>query len=86
MDGVDVFKLFASDFGTVSVFAGERMINMMMMMMMMMMIQDDDEKKMCRLKNCFFFVFPFFPSKQKSSSKLKSKSNANFFFGIIRIR
>jgi hypothetical protein len=49
MDGVDVFKLFASDFGTVSVFAGERMINMMMMMMMMMMmIQDDDEKKMCR--------------------------------------
>jgi hypothetical protein len=29
MDGVDVFKLFASDFGTVSVFAGERMINMM---------------------------------------------------------
>ena len=46
MDGVDVFKLFASDFGTVSVFAGERMINMMMMMMMM--IQDDDEKKMCR--------------------------------------
>jgi hypothetical protein len=44
MDGVDVFKLFASDFGTVSVFAGERMINMMMMMM----IQDDDEKKMCR--------------------------------------
>ena len=27
MDGVDVFKLFASDFGTVSVFAGERMIN-----------------------------------------------------------
>ena len=47
MDGVDVFKLFASDFGTVSVFAGERMINMMMMMMMMM-IQDDDENKMCR--------------------------------------
>ena len=46
MDGVDVFKLFASDFGTVNVFAGERMINMMMMMMMM--IQDDDEKKMCR--------------------------------------
>jgi hypothetical protein len=45
MDGVDVFKLFASDFGTVNVFAGERMINMMMMMMM---IQDDDEKKMCR--------------------------------------
>jgi hypothetical protein len=44
MDGVDVFKLFASDFGTVNVFAGERMINMMMMMM----IQDDDEKKMCR--------------------------------------
>ena len=43
MDGVDVFKLFASDFGTVSVFAGERMINMMMMM-----IQDDDEKKLCR--------------------------------------
>jgi len=26
MDGVDVFKLFASDFGTVNVFAGERMI------------------------------------------------------------
>ena len=48
MDGVDVFKLFASDFGMVNVFAGERMINMMMMMMMMMMIQDDDEKKMCR--------------------------------------
>ena len=46
MDGVDVFKLFASDFGTVNVFAGERMINMMMMMMMT--IQDDDEKKMCR--------------------------------------
>ena len=50
MDGVDVFKLFASDFGTVSVFAGERMINMMMMM-----IQDDDEKKMRRQ-----FFFPFF--------------------------
>jgi len=66
MDGVDVFKLFASDFGTVSVFAGERMINMMMMMMM---IQDDDEKKMCRT----LFLFPFFPKcqKQKSSSKLK---------------
>jgi hypothetical protein len=42
MDGVDVFKLFASDFGTVNVFAGERMINMMMM------IQDDDEKMICR--------------------------------------
>ena len=42
MDGVDVFKLFASDFGTVNVFAGERM------MKMMMMIQDDDEKMMCR--------------------------------------
>ena len=52
MDGVDVFKLFASDFGTVSVFAGERMINMMMMMMM---IQDDDEKMMCR--QFFFFLF-----------------------------
>lgn len=38
MDGVDVFKLFASDFGTVNVFAGERIINMMMMM-----IQDDDD-------------------------------------------
>ena len=79
MDGVDVFKLFASDFGTVSVFAGERMINMMMMMMMM--IQDDDEKKMCR----YIVSFSLF-SKQKSSSKLKSKSNANFFFGIIRKR
>jgi len=63
MDGVDVFKLFASDFGTVSVFAGERMINMMMMMMMMMMIQDDDEKKMCKL-----FLFPFFPSKNRRQS------------------
>lgn len=52
MDGVDVFKLFASDFGTVNVFAGERMINMMMMMMM---IQDDDEKMMCR--QFFFFLF-----------------------------
>jgi hypothetical protein len=51
MDGVDVFKLFASDFGTVNVFAGERMINMMMMMM----IQDDDEKMMCR--QFFFFLF-----------------------------
>jgi len=28
MDGEDVCKLFASDFGTVKVFAGERMINM----------------------------------------------------------
>ena len=73
MDGVDVFKLFASDFGTVSVFAGERMINMMMMMMMM--IQDDDEKKMCRK----IFLFPFFPSKQKSSSKFKVKVTPIFF-------
>ena len=73
MDGVDVFKLFASDFGTVSVFAGERMINMMMMMMMMM-IQDDDEKKMCR----YIVSFSFF-SKQKSSSKLKAKVTPIFF-------
>ena len=62
MDGVDVFKLFASDFGTVSVFAGERMINMMMMM-----IQDDDEKKLCRQ-----FFFSFFPS-CRVVSKLKVK-------------
>ena len=61
MDGVDVFKLFASDFGTVNVFAGERMINMMMMMM----IQDDDEKMMCR-----HFFFPFF---HRVVSKLKVK-------------
>ena len=60
MDGVDVFKLFASDFGTVNVFAGERMINMMMMM-----IQDDDEKMMCRQ-----FFFPFF---HHVVSKLKVK-------------
>ena len=59
MDGVDVFKLFASDFGTVNVFAGERMINMMMM------IQDDDEKMMCRQ-----FFFPFF---HRVVSKLKVK-------------
>jgi|TARA_B110000459_G_scaffold200913_1_gene250382 hypothetical protein len=72
MDGVDVFKLFASDFGTVSVFAGERMINMMMMMMMM--IQDDDEKKMCR----YIVSFSLF-SKQKSSSKLKAKVTPIFF-------
>ena len=71
MDGVDVFKLFASDFGTVSVFAGERMINMMMMMMM---IQDDDEKKMCR----YIVSFSLF-SKQKSSSKLKAKVTPIFF-------
>lgn len=64
MDGVDVFKLFASDFGTVNVFAGERMINMMMMMMM---IQDDDEKKMRRQ-----FFFSFFPS-CRVVSKLKVK-------------
>ena len=63
MDGVDVFKLFASDFGTVNVFAGERMINMMMMMM----IQDDDEKKMRRQ-----FFFSFFPS-CRVVSKLKVK-------------
>jgi len=63
MDGVDVFKLFASDFGTVSVFAGERMINMMMMMMMMM-IQDDDEKKSVEK----LFLFPFFPSKNRRQS------------------
>ena len=62
MDGVDVFKLFASDFGTVNVLAGERMINMMMMM-----IQDDDEKKMRRQ-----FFFPFFPS-CRVVSKLKVK-------------
>jgi hypothetical protein len=62
MDGVDVFKLFASDFGTVNVFAGERMINMMMMM-----IQDDDEKKMRRQ-----FFFSFFPS-CRVVSKLKVK-------------
>ena len=75
MDGVDVFKLFASDFGTVSVFAGERMINMMMMMMMMMMmIQDDDEKKMCR----YIVSFSLF-SKQKSSSKFKVKVTPIFF-------
>jgi hypothetical protein len=72
MDGVDVFKLFASDFGTVSVFAGERMINMMMTMMMM--IQDDDEKKMCR----YIVSFSLF-SKQKSSSKLKAKVTPIFF-------
>jgi len=82
MDGVDVFKLFASDFGTVSVFAGERMINMMMMMMMMMMIQDDDEKKMCR----YIVSFSLFSKQAKIVVKVKSKSNANFFFGIIRIR
>ena len=75
MDGVDVFKLFASDFGTVSVFAGERMINMMMMMMMMMMIQDDDEKKMCRYIIVSFSLF----SKQKSSSKFKVKVTPIFF-------
>ena len=62
MDGVDVFKLFASDFGTVNVFAGERMINMMMMM-----TQDDDEKKMRRQ-----FFFSFFPS-CRVVSKLKVK-------------
>lgn len=62
MDGVDVFKLFASDFGTVNVFAGERMINMMMMM-----IQDDDEKKMRRQ-----FFSSFFPS-CRVVSKLKVK-------------
>ena len=62
MDGVDVFKLFASDFGTVNVFAGERMINMMMMM-----IQDDDEEKMRRQ-----FFFSFFPS-CRVVSKLKVK-------------
>ena len=76
MDGVDVFKLFASDFGTVNVFAGERIINMMMMM-----IQDDDELKMCR--SIFFFLFS--PS---CRLKVKSKSNANFHekkIGIIRI-
>lgn len=33
MDGEDVCKLFASDFGTVKVFAGERMINMFLSMM-----------------------------------------------------
>ena len=55
MGGVDVFKLFASDFGTVNVFAGERMINMVK-------IQDDDEK-MCRQ-----FFSPLF-SKSKSSSQ-----------------
>ena len=71
MDGVDVFKLFASDFGTVNVFAGERMINMMMMMMM---IQDDDEKMMCRQ-----FFFSFFPKQKIVVSKVKSKSNGNFF-------
>lgn len=64
MDGVDVFKLFASDFGTVNVFAGERMINMVK-------IQDDDEK-MCRQ-----FFFSFFP-KANRRLKVKSKSNANF--------
>ena len=69
MDGVDVFKLFASDFGTVSVFAGERMINMMMMMMMM--IQDDDEKMMCRQ-----FFFSFFPS---CRLKVKSKKVTPIF-------
>jgi len=68
MDGVDVFKLFASDFGTVNVFAGERMINMMMM------IQDDDEKMMCRQ-----IFFPFFPKQKIVVSKVKSKSNGNFF-------
>ena len=82
MDGVDVFKLFASDFGTVSVFAGERMINMMMMMMMMM-IQDDDEKKMCR----YIVSFSLFSKQTKIVVKVKRrKSNANFFFGIIRKR
>jgi len=80
MDGVDVFKLFASDFGTVSVFAGERMINMMMTMMMM--IQDDDEKKMCR----YIVSFSLFSKQTKIVVKVKSKSNANFFFGIIRKR
>ena len=69
MDGVDVFKLFASDFGTVSVFAGERMINMMMMMMMMMMmIQDDDEKKMCR----YIVSFSLFSKQTKIVVKVKS--------------
>lgn len=66
MDGVDVFKLFASDFGTVNVFAGERMINMMMMM-----IQDDDEKMMCRQ-----FFFSFFPS---CRLKVKSKKVTPIF-------
>ena len=69
MDGVDVFKLFASDFGTVNVFAGERMINMMMLM-----IQDDEEKMMCRQ-----FFFSFFSKAKNRRLKVKSKSNANFF-------
>jgi len=50
---------------------------------MMMMIQDDDEKKMCRL---FLFRFSLFSKQAKIVVKVKSKSNANFFFGIIRIR
>ena len=62
MDGVDVFKLFASDFGTVNVFAGERMINMMMMM-----IQDDDEKKIRR--QFFFFLFSVVSCRLKVKSK-----------------
>ena len=33
MDGEDVCKLFASDFGTVKVFAGESMINIFLSMM-----------------------------------------------------
>lgn len=72
MDGVDVFKLFASDFGTVSVFAGERMINMMMMMMM---IQDDDEKKMCR----YIVSFSLFSKQTKIVVKVKSKVTPIFF-------
>lgn len=55
MDGVDVFKLFASDFGTVNVFAGERMINMVKM--------QDDAMRRCVVN--FFFLF----SKSKSSSQ-----------------
>jgi len=47
MDGVDVFKLFASDFGTVNVFAGERMINMVKM--------QEDAMRRCVVN--FFFLF-----------------------------
>ena len=47
------------------------------------MIQDDDEKKMCR----YIVSFSLFSKQTKIVVKVKRrKSNANFFFGIIRKR